>query len=141
MHSQAMHFQARASAQVANKGLQKALEKAKPLFVGKRAKGIAGLAEDGLDFERLRSACEAIRRRVVDDLDVWLEIFEERACASGAEVLWARDGEEVSRLVVDLVQRHGVTQAVKSKSMLSEDARLNVALSAAGIRPVETDLG
>ena len=141
MHSQAMHFQARASAQVANKGLQKALEKAKPLFVGKRAKGIAGLAEDGLDFERLRSACEAIRRRVVDDLDVWLEIFEERACASGAEVLWARDGEEVSRLVVDLARRHGVTKAVKSKSMLSEEARLNEALSAAGIRPVETDLG
>ncbi len=141
VHSQAMHFQARAGAQVANKGLQKALEKAKPLFVGKRAKGIAGLAEDGLGFEELHSACETIRRRVVDDLDVWLEIFEERARASGAEVLWARDGEEVSRLVVDLARRHGVTKAVKSKSMLSEEARLNEALSAAGIRPVETDLG
>ncbi len=141
MHSQAMHFQARASAQVANKGLQKALEKAKPLFVGKRAKGIAGLAEDGLGFEELRSACEAIRRRVVDDLDVWLEIFEERARASGAEVLWARDGDEICRHVIDIATRHGVTKAVKSKSMLSEEARLNEVLSAAGIRPVETDLG
>ncbi len=141
VHSQAMHFQARASAQVANKGLQKALEKAKPLFVGKRAKGIAGLADDGLEFEQLRTACADIRRRVVDDLDVWLEIFEERAKAGGAEVLWARDGDEVARLVVDIAQLHGVTKAVKSKSMLSEEARLNEALSAAGVHPVETDLG
>jgi len=141
VHSQAMHFQARAGVQVANKGLQRALEKAKPLFVGKRAKGIAGLADDGLDFEQLRTACADIRRCVVDDLDVWLEIFEERAKAGGAEVLWARDGGEVARLVVDIAQRHGVSKAVKSKSMLSEEARLNEALSAAGIRPVETDLG
>ena len=140
-HSQAMHFQRRASAQVRNKGLQKTLEKAKPLFVGKRAKGIAGLAEDDLDFQELRAACTEIRQRVVDDLDVWLEIFEERAKASGAEVLWARDGEEICRHVIDIAQRHGVTKAVKSKSMLSEEARLNEALSAAGIRPVETDLG
>ncbi len=140
-HSQAMFFQARAMAQVRNAGLQKTLKKVRPLFVAKRAKGVAGLVEDGLDVEQLRSACAAIRRRVVDDLDVWLEIFEERARVSGAEVLWARDGDEVARLVVDIAQRHGVTKAVKSKSMLSEEARLNEALGAAGVRPVETDLG
>ncbi|MGB7500918.1 MAG: lactate utilization protein B [Azonexus sp.] len=141
MHSQAMFFRARATAQVGNKGLQKALEKAKPLFVGKRAKGIAGLADDGLDFTELRAACTAIRRRVVDDLDVWLEIFEERARAGSAEVLWARDGDEICRQVIDIAQRHGVSKVVKSKSMLSEEAGLNEALSAAGIQPVETDLG
>jgi len=140
-HSQAMFFQARATAQVRNAGLQKTLKKVRPLFVAKRAKGVVGLVEDGFDIEELRGACAAIRRRVVDDLDVWLEIFEERASASGAEVLWARDGGEVARLVVDIAQRHGVTKAVKSKSMLSEEARLNEALSAAGICPVETDLG
>ena len=140
-HSQAMFFQARAGVQLANAGLQKTLQKARPLFVGKRMKGMAGLAEDNLDFEQLRSACEAIRRRVIDDLDIWLEIFEERARASGAEVLWAGDGHEVAWLVVDIAQRYGVTKAVKSKSMLSEEARLNEALGAAGIRPVETDLG
>ncbi|WP_153145673.1 lactate utilization protein B [Dechloromonas sp. H13] len=141
VRSQAMFFQARAARQARDSGLQKTLEKARPLFVGKRAKGLAGLADDGLDFAGLRAACEAIRRRVVDDLDVWLELFEARATAGGAEVLWARDGDEVARLVVDIAQRHGVTKAVKSKSMLSEEARLNEALAAAGIRPVETDLG
>ncbi len=140
-HSQAMFFQARAGAKVRDKVLQQALQKAKPLFVGKRAKGIAALSEDGLEFEALRLASEEIRNRVLRDLDVWLDIFEERARASGAEVLWARDGDEICDLVIDVARRHGVTKATKSKSMLSEEAHLNEALAAAGIRPVETDLG
>jgi L-lactate dehydrogenase complex protein LldF len=64
-----------------------------------------------------------------------------QAKASGAEVLWARDGEEICDLVIDVARRHGVTKAAKSKSMLSEEAQLNEALTAAGIQPVETDLG
>jgi L-lactate dehydrogenase complex protein LldF len=43
--------------------------------------------------------------------------------------------------VVDIAHRHGVKKAVKSKSMLSEEAGLNQALEASGIAPVETDLG
>ena len=141
LHSQAMFFQARAVDKVANPVLQRALQKAKPLFVGKRAKGMLALADDQLEFEQLRSACVDIRNRVLDDLDVWLDIFETQARASGAEVLWARDGEEICDLVIDVARRHGVTKAAKSKSMLSEEARLNEALAAAGIQPVETDLG
>jgi len=140
-HSQAMHFHARAGEKVRDEGLQKALQKAKPLFVGKRAKGMVALADDGLAFEMLRTACVDIRNRVLEDLDVWLEIFEARATASGAEVLWARDGDEICELVIDVARRHGVSKATKSKSMLSEEAHLNEALAAAGIRPVETDLG
>ena len=141
LHSQAMFFQARAAEKVANPVLQRALQKAKPLFVGKRSKGIAALAEDQLEFEQLRSACVDIRNRVLSDLDVWLDIFETQAKATGAEVLWARDGEEICDLVIDVARRHGVTKAAKSKSMLSEEAHLNEALAAAGIQPVETDLG
>ena len=140
-HSQAMHFHARAGEKVRNAVLQRALQKAKPLFVGKRAKGMVSLAEDGLDFQLLRSTAKNIRNRTLADLDVWLDVFEERATATGAEVLWARDGAEVSKLVVDIARRHGVSKAVKSKSMLSEEAQLNEALAAAGVRPVETDLG
>jgi L-lactate dehydrogenase complex protein LldF len=141
LHSQAMFFQARAVDKVANPVLQRALQKAKPLFVGKRAKGIAALVDDQLEFEQLRTTCVDIRNRVLEDLDVWLDIFEMQAKASGAEVLWARDGEEICDLVIDVARRHGVTKAAKSKSMLSEEAQLNEALAAAGIQPVETDLG
>ncbi len=141
MRSQAMFFQRRAGEKVRDRVLQKALQKAKPLFVGKRAKGIAALAEDGLEFEPLRTACAEIRNQVVGNLDVWLDIFEEKARSTGAEVLFARDGREIGDLVIDIARRHGVTKAAKSKSMLSEEAGLNEALAAAGIQPVETDLG
>lgn len=140
-HSQAMHFQARAGEKVRDKVLQRALQKAKPLFSGKRGQAMVALADDGMDFETLRTACEDIRNRVLNDLDVWLALFEERAKANGAEVLWARDGDDICDLVIDVARRHGVTKVAKSKSMLSEEAHLNDALSAAGIRPVETDLG
>ena len=62
-HSQAMFFQARAGEKIRNKVRQKALQKAKPLFVGKRAKAMAALPEDGFEFEALRSACVDIRNR------------------------------------------------------------------------------
>jgi hypothetical protein len=135
---QAMRFHARAGEKLKDVVLQGALRKARPLFVAKRRKGMDSLAEDGLEFEMLRSAAKNIKNRILSDLDVWLEIFEERAKARGAEVLWARDGAEAARLVVDIAQREGVTKATKSKSMLSEEADLNAALAAAGIRPVET---
>ncbi|MDD2883586.1 MAG: lactate utilization protein B [Dechloromonas sp.] len=141
MRSQAMHFQARAGQKLADEVLQGALRRAQPLFTAKRQKGMASLAADGLDFGHLRAAAAAIRQAVLDDLDVWLELFEARAKARGAEVLWARDGAEVSQLVVDLARRHAVRTVTKSKSMLSEEAALNAALLAAGVRPVETDLG
>jgi len=140
-HSQAMFFQSRAAEKVRNPVLQKALQKAKPLFSGKRAKSMAALPDDGLEFEQLRDACAGIRDRALADLDVWLEIFEDNARARGAEVLWARDGDEICKLVIDVAQRHGVSKVTKSKSMLSEEAQLNEALAAAGIEPVETDLG
>jgi len=138
---QAMRFHARAGEKLKDVVLQGALRKARPLFVAKRRKGMASLPEDGLEFEMLRSAAKIIKNRILADLDVWLDIFEQRAKARGAEVLWARDGAEAARLVVEIAQREGVTKATKSKSMLSEEADLNAALAAAGIRPVETDLG
>jgi L-lactate dehydrogenase complex protein LldF len=138
---QAMRFHARAGEKLKDVVLQGALRKARPLFVAKRRKGLDSLAEDGLEFEMLRSAAKNIKNRILADLDVWLAIFEERATAAGADVLWARDGAEAARLVVEIAQREGVTKATKSKSMLSEEADLNAALAAAGIRPVETDLG
>jgi len=141
MRSQAMFFQEQAAQKACDPQMQKTLAYVRPLFVGKRKKGLEGLAGDGLGFEEVRAVCQDIRDRVVGNLDVWLELFEERAQATGAEVLWARDGDEVARLLVDLARQHGVRKVVKSKSMLSEEADLNAAFAAAGIESIETDLG
>jgi L-lactate dehydrogenase complex protein LldF len=141
MEVKSMHFKARAEAQLANPEVQKNLKKAKGKFVDKRHDAIADFCAQGGDFEALREAGMELRDRVLADLDLWLERFEANAAARGATVLWARDGAEACRLIVDIAKKHGVTKATKSKSMLSEEAGLNQALEAAGIQPVETDLG
>jgi L-lactate dehydrogenase complex protein LldF len=141
MEVRSMNFKATASAKLADVALQGKLKQAKGKFVDMRAAAVREFNAEGGDFEALREAAKDLRNRVLADLDVWLERFEREATRRGATVLWARDGDEVCRHVVDIARRHGVRKAVKSKSMLSEEAGLNQALSAAGIQPVETDLG
>ena len=143
MEVKSLQFRARAAERLADPGLQAKLAGARQLFVGGRARAVADFDQGGQpgDFEALRLAGAAIRDEVLEDMDVWLEIFEARASAAGATVLWARDGQEAQRHIVDIARRHGVKKAIKSKSMLSEEAGLNEALEAAGIVSVETDLG
>ena len=137
MEIKSMHFKANASAKLADVVLQGTLKHTKGKFVVKRAEAIKELD----DLEATRDAAAAIRDKVLDNLDLWLERFEQKAIDTGGTVLWARDGAEVCRLVIDIAKKHGVKKVTKSKSMLSEEAGLNQALEAAGIQPVETDLG
>ncbi len=141
MRSRAMFFKANAAAALANPVLQANMRTSKGKFVDKRRVAVAEFEAEGGDFEALREAAAELRNRVLADLDLWLEKFEAAATARGATVLWARDGAEVCRHVAEIARRHGVKKAVKSKSMLSEEAGLNQALEAAGVKPVETDLG
>ena len=131
-----MHFRARAAAAATDRALQAKLSTAKALFVEGRRRAVAEI-----DLEATRAAAQAIRDTCLADLDLWLERFEQEATARGGQVLWARDGAEICRLVTGIARRHGVKKAIKSKSMLSEEAGLNAALAAAGVQPVETDLG
>ncbi|MCS7039513.1 MAG: LutB/LldF family L-lactate oxidation iron-sulfur protein, partial [Anaerolineae bacterium] len=63
------------------------------------------------------------------------------AQANGSRVYWARDAAEACRLVVAIAQERNARRIVKSKSMLTEEIRLNEALEAAGLEVLETDLG
>ena len=141
MEIRSMHFKANAATALANPVLQGNLRTSKGKFVDKRRAAIADFEAEGGDFAALRDAGRDLRNLVLADLDLWLEKFEQSASARGATVLWARDGAEICRHVIDIGRRHGVKKAVKSKSMLSEEAGINQALTAAGIQPVETDLG
>jgi len=59
----------------------------------------------------------------------------------GATVLFAETRAEACELLIEICRRHGVRKAIKSKSMLSEEAGVNEALEANGITAIETDLG
>jgi L-lactate dehydrogenase complex protein LldF len=137
MQIASMHFKERAREKLGDAKLQRNLQKIKGKFVGKRRSAITELD----DFEGTREAARAIRQRALDDLDVWLELFEANARARGATVLWASTPDEINRLVLEIAFRHGVRKIVKSKSMVSEESALDRAIEAAGLEVIETDLG
>jgi L-lactate dehydrogenase complex protein LldF len=137
MQIASMHFKERAHANMASAQLQNNLQKIKGKFVAKRRESLVELD----DFEATREAGRAIRQRALDDLDVWLEIFERNATARGATVLWAETPADINAQVLDIARRHGVAKIIKSKSMVSEESALDRAIEAAGLVVVETDLG
>jgi L-lactate dehydrogenase complex protein LldF len=139
MQITSVHFRQRAAAALADQHLQANLRRFGGGFAEKRAVARAAYGEAA--FDALREACAAIRDRSLADLDAWLLRFEAEASRRGTTVLWAEDSDEACARVLEICARHGLKKAIKSKSMLSEEAALNAALEAAGVRPVETDLG
>ena len=98
-------------------------------------------AETLVDWEAWRERARAIRADAIDHLPVLVDRLQERVTALGGVVHRASTAQEANAAVVDVCRRTGATLAVKSKSMTSEEAGLNQALAAAGVRVVETDLG
>jgi L-lactate dehydrogenase complex protein LldF len=138
--AQSIHFVPRSADAMANPVLQQNLSRFATGGLGRlRADAVAAYGAEA--FEELREAARAIRDRGLANLNAWLLQFEAEATRRGATVLFAETAEEARDLVLDICRRHGIRKAVKSKSMLSEEAGLNEALAAAGVEPVETDLG
>ena len=130
-------FRKRAEQALADPHLQQALRGATRHFREGRERAWAEFPH----VEELRDHLKAIRSATLARLAEHLETFERNARAAGAHVHWARDGEEANRIIVDIARQHGVKLLVKSKSMTGEEIQVNAALDAAGILPVETDLG
>ena len=137
MQVASMHFKERAHLKLNDRDLQRNLQKIKSKFVEKRAESLLELD----DFEGTRETARALRQNTLDQLDVWLEIFERNATASGATVLWAETSADINRHVLDIARRHAVKKIIKSKSMVSEESALDRAIEGAGLQVVETDLG
>jgi L-lactate dehydrogenase complex protein LldF len=93
------------------------------------------------DFEALRDAGKAIRDHAIANLDTLLETFERNVTARGGVVHWARDAAEARDVVLQILREAGARTVTKGKSMVSEEIGLNAHLEAAGLVPVETDLG
>ncbi len=132
-----MHFKERAHVNLNDERLQRNLKKLKTKFVAKRQASLVELD----DFEGTREAGKAIRNRALENLDVWLEIFERNATARGATVLFAETPADINTLVLEIAAKHRVMKIIKSKSMVSEESALDHAIEAAGLTVVETDLG
>ena len=93
------------------------------------------------EFEALRDSARAIKDHTLAHLDLYLAAYEEKVREGGGFVHYAQDADEANRIIVDLCRSFGAKSATKAKSMIAEEIGLNDALEAAGVEPVETDLG
>lgn len=93
------------------------------------------------EWETLRQTASQIKEHTLSKLDEYLLQFEAQAMANGVQVHWAEDAGEHNRIVHAILQKHGVKNVVKSKSMLTEECQLNHHLRDQGISVVDTDLG
>lgn len=89
----------------------------------------------------LRQQAHHIRKYAIDHLDILLKSLSEIIQRRGGHVCFAKDGTCALDYVLSVARKHQVKSVVKGKSMLSEELGVNVALEAAHIEAVETDLG
>jgi L-lactate dehydrogenase complex protein LldF len=94
-----------------------------------------------VDWEAWRERAREVRADGIAHLPELIERFEAEVRAAGGEVHHAATAEQASSIIVSLCQERGARSVAKAKSMTSEETGLNEALGAAGIEPVETDLG
>ncbi|HBD33574.1 MAG TPA: (Fe-S)-binding protein, partial [Cupriavidus sp.] len=128
MQVHSMEFKARAGQKLADQRLQQNLKKLSTKFVTARADAIRDI-----DFDATRAALKERRNRALENLDVWLAKFEESATKRGATVLFAESTADAARLVGEIAQKHGVKKVIKSKSMVTEEMRLNQVLGEMGV--------
>ena len=93
------------------------------------------------EWEEMRSLASAIKEHTLVHLPDYLEEFERNATRNGVRVHWASDAAEHNRIVYEILESHGATRLVKSKSMLTEECEMRPYLEKRGISVVETDLG
>lgn len=98
------------------------------------------LVEEKSDWQSLRTAAASIREHALENLDFYLEQFEERCTAAGGVVHWAADAAEARRIVLELLREESATEVIKIKTMTSAEIQLNPFLEGNGVRAMETDL-
>jgi iron-sulfur cluster protein len=116
--------------------LEAALKTFTTNFRANRAKAFSGF-----DFEQLRGQLAEARDRALGRNEELLAQFQQNAEKHGTVVLRAKDSAEANQMVLEIMERHGAKKLVKSKSMVSEETRLNHFLEDHGIEARETDLG
>ncbi|HVT83459.1 MAG TPA: LutB/LldF family L-lactate oxidation iron-sulfur protein [Phycisphaerae bacterium] len=93
------------------------------------------------DAEALRDLAARIKEHTIEHLPHYLELLAENVRRNGGVVHFAKTAADANATIVEIAKQNKCQLIVKSKSMASEETRLNDALEAAGLTPVETDLG
>jgi L-lactate dehydrogenase complex protein LldF len=137
MELRTQRFKENAKEALADAQLQRALRNVPRGFIDKREKAKARLPE----FEDLREQARDIKNHTLAHLDLYLERYEKKMTAAGGHVHYAATARDARNIVLKILNERDAKSVTKGKSMVSEEIALNEAMAAAGIAPVETDLG
>lgn len=129
-------FPAAAAGALRNTQLRRNLGKAVGTIRARRAAVVGERA----DWEALRERGRQIKDEALAHLDTYLEQLESGVTAAGGIVHWARDAQEANRIVAGVIGSHEAREAIKVKSITTDEIRLNEHLEREGIRVWETDL-
>jgi L-lactate dehydrogenase complex protein LldF len=116
--------------------VRSAVTSATRTFDGHRARAYAEV-----DVELWRDWARDTKTHALTHLDEYLEQAEARLTANGTHVHWAETAADVNQVLQEIVAKYGIGSAVKGKSMLSEELRVNEELERLGVAVRETDLG
>src|SRR5882724_11497407 len=130
-------FKDNAKAALADADLQNALKFVEVNFIARRRE----ISDKLPEFEALRDSARDIKDHTLAHLDLYLEAYEKRVVAHGGHVHYAVTGADAQKIILDICRKLGARTVTKGKSMVAEEIGLNDHLEAAGITPVETDLG
>jgi L-lactate dehydrogenase complex protein LldF len=88
-----------------------------------------------------RERAKNIKWKAIENLDKQLEEFEAAFTKRGGKVIWAEDTETALAEILAICKEKNCRTVVKSKSMVTEEIKLNHFLEEHNIESVETDLG
>jgi L-lactate dehydrogenase complex protein LldF len=129
-------FEVSARESLSDSQLRRNLGKATRTIREKRAAVVGEMP----DWEELREAGYALKKRTMRHLDDYLLQLEQSVTQAGGQVHWARDGEEANRIIAEIARSHDAKEVVKVKSIATDETKLNEHLERKGIRAYETDL-
>ncbi|MGA1847470.1 L-lactate dehydrogenase (quinone) large subunit LdhH [Deferribacter abyssi] len=98
-------------------------------------------AYQGLNFEKIRTKINNIKDLSYEEIINLYNKFKENALKKGCYVYEAATAEDANNYILEVCKKHNTDIIVKSKSMTSEEIKLNEFLEKNGITPIETDLG
>lgn len=105
-------------------------------FNTNRYKTVSGIS----DYEELKQRAREIKEEAIEQLPGLLRLLEENIKKRGGHFYLAKDAADANQYIDRICREHSVRSVVKSKSITSEEIKLNHTLEDSGIEVVETDL-
>ncbi|MEP6749333.1 MAG: LutB/LldF family L-lactate oxidation iron-sulfur protein [Bacteroidota bacterium] len=109
--------------------------------IGKYNSAVPSGKQQFADLNTARERAKNVKWRAIESLDTQLENFEAAFTKRGGKVIWAEDAQQALQEIKKICEAKKCRTIVKSKSMVTEELKLNDFLQAQGIDSIETDLG